>query len=100
MVLVDVTGSHLKRQPLTLKHIWILPGNYPVFTVMMVIYRYIDIIAEFLLLLIFWLTYMIMNKYYPGEPVKIHIQSLINMIQKKNRVITTVPNLPSKNWQK
>ena len=30
-----------------------------------------------------------MNQYYPGEPVIIHIQSLINIIQKNNRVITT-----------
>ena len=30
-----------------------------------------------------------MNKYYPGEPVNIHIQSLINIILEKNWVITT-----------
>ena len=30
-----------------------------------------------------------MKKYYPGEPVNIHIQSRINIIQKNNRVITT-----------
>ena len=30
-----------------------------------------------------------MNKYYPGEPVNIHKQSLINIIQDKNWVITT-----------
>ena len=29
-----------------------------------------------------------MNKYYPGEPVNIHIQSLINIIQENNWVIT------------
>ena len=29
-----------------------------------------------------------MNKYYTGEPVNIHIQSLINIIQENNRVIT------------
>ena len=29
-----------------------------------------------------------MNKYYPGKPVHIHIQSLINMIQESNWVIT------------
>ena len=37
----------------------------------------------------FCITYMIINIYYPGEPVNIHIQSLINIIQKNNRVITT-----------
>ena len=30
-----------------------------------------------------------MNKYYPSEPVNIHIQTLIDIIQEKNRVITT-----------
>ena len=29
-----------------------------------------------------------MKKYYLGEPVNIHIQSLINIIQKNNWVIT------------
>ena len=28
-----------------------------------------------------------MNKYYPGEPINIHIQSLINSMQENNRVI-------------
>ena len=31
----------------------------------------------------------IMKKYYPGEPVNIHIQSLIIIIQENNWVITT-----------
>ena len=31
---------------------------------------------------------MITNKYYPGEPVNIHIQSLTNIIQDNNWVIT------------
>ena len=30
-----------------------------------------------------------MKKYYPGETVKIHIQSLINIVQENNWVITT-----------
>ena len=29
-----------------------------------------------------------MKKYYPGEPVNINIQSLINNIQENNRLIT------------
>ena len=29
------------------------------------------------------------EKYYPGEPVNIHIQSLMNIIQYTNWVITT-----------
>ena len=32
---------------------------------------------------------MIINIYYPGEPVNIHIQSLINIIQEKKRAINT-----------
>ena len=30
-----------------------------------------------------------MNKDYPGEPINIHIQPLINIMQDNNRVITT-----------
>ena len=30
-----------------------------------------------------------MNKYYPGEPVNIHIQPLINIMHENNWVITT-----------
>ena len=30
-----------------------------------------------------------MNKYYPGEPVHLHIQSLIHIIQDNNWVIIT-----------
>ena len=37
----------------------------------------------------FNITYMIINIYYPGEPVNIHIKSLINIIQENNWVITT-----------
>ena len=33
--------------------------------------------------------YMITKKHYPGEPVNIHIQSLLKNIQEKNKVITT-----------
>ena len=38
---------------------------------------------------IFYITYMIIHIYYPGEPVNIHIQPLINMMQEKDWVITT-----------
>ena len=37
----------------------------------------------------FYITYMIINIYYPGEPFNIHIQSIINIIQENNLVITT-----------
>ena len=32
---------------------------------------------------------MTINRYYLGEPVNIHTQSLINIIQENNRVIAT-----------
>ena len=32
---------------------------------------------------------MIINIYYPVEPVNIHIESLLNIIQEENWVITT-----------
>ena len=70
-------------------HRWELPGNYPVFTVVMVIYHYVERIWKILVIPIFNITYMIINIYYPGEPVNIHIQSLINIIQENNWVITT-----------
>ena len=55
----------------------------------MVIYHYIKIIWIILVTPILYITYMIINIYYPVEPVNIHIQSLMNIIQEKNWVITT-----------
>ena len=69
-------------------HRWELPGNYPVFTVVMVIYHYVERICTFLLPLFFNIIYMIINIYYLGEPVNIRMQSLINIIQENNWVIT------------
>ena len=37
----------------------------------------------------FFITYTITNKDYLGEPVTIHIQSLINIILENNWVIAT-----------
>ena len=56
-----------------LQHIWELPGNYPVFTVVMVIYHYVERIWRIIYPPDF--TYKIYDheKYYPGEPVNIHI---------------------------
>ena len=45
--------------------------------------------GEFLFPPFIYITYMIVNIYYPGEPVNIHMQSLINIIQDTNWVITT-----------
>ena len=43
------------------KHRWKLPGNYPVFTVVMLIYHYVEITGEFSLPPIFRIPYKIMN---------------------------------------
>ena len=51
-----------------------LPGNHPVFTMAMVIYHYVERIWKFSLPPIFCITYTIMNEYYPGESVNVHIQ--------------------------
>ena len=54
-----------------------------------VIYHYVEIIKTFSLPLI--CSYNIYNheKYYPGGPVNINIQSLTNIIQDNNWVIAT-----------
>ena len=53
--------------------IWQLQGNCPVFIVVILIYHYIGRIGDFLLPLIFHITYTTIKKYYPGESVHIHI---------------------------
>ena len=45
--------------------------------------------GELLLTPIFCITYMIMKKYHPVEPLNIHIKSLINIIQGNNWLINT-----------
>ena len=57
--------------------------------VVMIIYHYVERIWIIIVTPIFFITYTIMNKYYPGEAVNIHIQSLINNILENNWVITT-----------
>ena len=71
------------------QHRWELPGNYPVFTVVMEMYHYVKRIRRILVIPDFSYNIYAHEKYYPGEPVNIHIQSLINIIQDNNRVITT-----------
>ena len=73
----------------TVDHRWELTGNYPVFTVVMVVYHNVERIWRILVTPIFNITYMIINIYYLYEPVNIHILSLINTIQENNWVITT-----------
>ena len=54
-------------------HRWELPDKYPVLTVVMSIYHYVEIIGELSLPLIFLYNIYDHQKYYPGEPVNIHI---------------------------
>ena len=55
----------------------------------MVIYHYVEIIGEFLLPSIFSCNIYNHENIYPGEPVYIHIQLLIMIIQENNRLIAT-----------
>ena len=55
----------------------------------MVIYHYIERIGELSLPSFFGVVYTIMKKYYPGEPVNIHIKLLINIIQENNWLMIT-----------
>ena len=55
------------------RHRWELSGNYPVFTMVMAIYHYIEIIGELLLPVIFCIAYINIKTYYPGEIVNIYI---------------------------
>ena len=50
----------------------------------MVIYHYVERIWRVIVTPDFFITYTIINKYYPDEPFNIHIQSLINIIQENN----------------
>ena len=68
---------------------WELPGNYPVFTVAMIIYHYVEIIWRILVTPDFLYNIYDNEKYYTVEPVNIRMQSLINIIQERNWVITT-----------
>ena len=54
--------------------------NYPVVTVVMAIYHYVERIWIIIVALMFCIIYTIMNKYYPGESVNVNKQSLINSI--------------------
>ena len=73
----------------TASHRWGLPGNFPICTVLVLIYHYIEIVRELLLTPIFLYNINDHEKCYPGEPVNINKQSLINIIQENNWVFTT-----------
>ena len=68
---------------------WGLLDNCPVSTLVMVIYHYVERNWRILFTLDFCITYTIIKKYYTGEPVNIHINLLINIIQKVNWVLST-----------
>ena len=55
----------------------------------MVIYHYVERIWRILVTPDFSYNIYYHESYYQCEPVNIHIQPLINMIQDNNRVITT-----------
>ena len=57
-----------------------LMDNYPVFTVVILIYHYDERIWRILVTPNFCITYKITKIYYPVKPVNIRIQSLINII--------------------
>ena len=61
-------------------HWWELPGKYPFFTVVMVIYHYVERTWRILVTPDFLYNIYDHEKHYPGELVNIHIQSLINII--------------------
>ena len=73
----------------TMKHRRELSGNNPIFTVVMVIYHYVERIRKIFVPSNFCIKYRTMKKNYVRKPVHIHIQSLINIIQEKNWVVTT-----------
>ena len=56
---------------------------------LMVIYGYVESIGELLSPPIFPYKICDNEKYYPGEPVNIHIKSLIDMIQDNSCGIMT-----------
>ena len=66
-----------------------LPGKYPIFTMVVIIYHYVERIEELFLPLICSYNIYDHQKYDPGKPVNIHIQPLMNIIQENNRVIKT-----------
>ena len=59
----------------TIHHRWDLPGDYPISSMVMLIYHYVEIIEELLLLLIVCITHTIMKQYYPVKPVNIYINN-------------------------
>ena len=60
--------SYLVVTPLVRgQHMWELPGNYPVFTVVTVIYHYIERIRRILVTPYFCITYTVMKNNIQGN---------------------------------
>ena len=55
-------------------------GNYPIFTVILVIYHYSERIWIFIVTPNFLYNIYDHEKYYPGEPVNIHIRLRMNVV--------------------
>ena len=71
-------------------HRWKLPGNYPVFFVLMLIYHYVERVGEFFLLLIFLYNIYDNEIYYPGETVNIHVERVITIYLVHCRILGTI----------
>ena len=71
------------------RHRWELPGNYPVFTMVILMYHYVKRIWGILFTPNFLYNIYDNEWYHSVEPVNIYIQSLLNIMQEKNWVITT-----------
>ena len=56
------SAAGVELPSLPLDHRWELPGNYPVFTVLMVIYHYVERIWRIIVTPIFYITYNIINR--------------------------------------
>ena len=55
-------------------------GNYPIFTVILAIYHYAERIWRFIVTPNFLYNIYDHEKYYPGEPVNIHIRLRMNVV--------------------
>ena len=67
------------RHCIARSHRWELPGNYPIFAVLLYLENWMILVTPN-----FCIKYSIIKIYYPVEPVHIHIISLINIISEKN----------------
>ena len=81
--------AYIPSQRSSISHRPEIPGNYPISTAVIVIYYCVDIIWIIIFTPNFLNNIYYHEKNHPGEPIYIHIQSLINIILENNLVITT-----------